>query len=55
MTLYSATNLAAFSSACPLFVALLRGGAIPTNPNRPRRNATSGTGFLLSKMKEYDA
>jgi hypothetical protein len=31
MTLYSAANLAAFSSACPLFAALLRGGA---NPNK---------------------
>ncbi|MBO4221257.1 hypothetical protein [Bradyrhizobium neotropicale] len=56
MALYSAANLAAFSGACPFFVALLRGGA---NPNKsapgPAETQFPEQGFLLSKMKEYDA
>jgi hypothetical protein len=56
MILYSAANLAAFSSACPLFAALLRGGE---NPNRsvpgPAETQIPEQDFLLSKMKEYDA
>src|SRR3979490_2370926 len=47
-------NLAAFASACPLFVAALRGTCHPRNstPAMPKRN--SGTGFLAAEMKEYD-
>jgi hypothetical protein len=48
-------NLAAFTSACPLFVAALR-GACPSHqipPAMPKRN--SGTGFFAAEMKEYDA
>ncbi|MGX9429807.1 MULTISPECIES: hypothetical protein [Bradyrhizobium] len=56
MALYSTANLAAFSGACPFFVALLRGGA---NPNKsapgPAETQFPEQGFLLSKMKEYDA
>jgi hypothetical protein len=48
--------LTAFSGACPLFVALLRGGA---NPNKsvpgPAETQIPEQDFLLSKMKEYDA
>ena len=48
-------NLAAFTSACPLFVAALRGACHLTKirPVMPKRN--SGTGFLAAEMKEYDA
>jgi hypothetical protein len=48
-------NLAAFTSACSLFVAALRGAYHPTKsaPAMPKRN--SGTGFLAAEMKEYDA
>jgi hypothetical protein len=48
-------NLAAFTSACPLFVAALRGACHPIRsiPAMPKRN--SGTGFLAAEMKEYDA
>jgi hypothetical protein len=47
--------LAAFTSACPLFVAALRGACHLTKirPVMPKRN--SGTGFLAAEMKEYDA
>jgi hypothetical protein len=56
MTLYSAANLAAFSGACPLFAALLRGGAnpnksVPAQPKRDFRNRI----YCCRKMKEYDA
>jgi hypothetical protein len=56
MRLYSAANLAAFSSPCPLYAALLRGGA---NPNKsvpgPAETQIPEQDFLLSRMKEYDA
>jgi hypothetical protein len=47
--------LAAFASACSLFVAALRGACHPTKirPAMPKRN--SGTGFFAAEMKEYDA
>jgi hypothetical protein len=50
-----AANLAAFSGACPLLVAALRGACHPIKsvPAMPKRN--SGTGFLAAEMKEYDA
>jgi hypothetical protein len=50
-----AANLAAFSSACPLLVAALRGACHPIKsvPAMPKSN--SGTGFLAAEMKEYDA
>ncbi|MGH6753701.1 MAG: hypothetical protein ACREDP_16200 [Bradyrhizobium sp.] len=51
----AAANLAAFTSACPLLVAALRGACHPIKsvPAKPKRN--SGTGFLAAEMKEYDA
>jgi hypothetical protein len=47
--------LAAFTSACPLFVAALRGAcqSHQIRPAMPKRN--SGTGFFAAEMKEYDA
>jgi hypothetical protein len=52
---YSAANLAAFNSACRQSVAALRGVCNPYKsvPAMPKR--FSGTDFLLSEMKEYDA
>jgi hypothetical protein len=53
---YSAAILAAFSGACPSFVAAVRGISNPNKsvPAMPKR--TSGTGFsAVEYKKEYDA
>ena len=50
---YSVANLAAFSSACCQFVAASRGVSLQIRPGHAE--ALSGTDFLLSEMKEYDA
>jgi len=48
-------NLAAFASACPLFVAALRGACHPTKSSPAMPTHNSGTGFFAAEMKEYDA
>jgi hypothetical protein len=52
---YAAANLAVFASACPSLVAALRGDAILNKSVRAMPKRYPGTGFLLPKMKEYDA
>jgi hypothetical protein len=48
-------NLAAFASACPWFVAALRGACHPRKSTPAMPKCNSGTGFLAAEMKEYDA
>jgi hypothetical protein len=51
----SDANLAAFSSACSLRKAALRGVCNPNKSVPAMPKCFSGTDFLLSEMKEYDA
>ena len=56
LEVYNVANLAAFSGACRVLVAAVRGVCNPNKSRPAHAEALFGDGILcVSKMKEYDA